>query len=129
VRRKQANGTTRKKHGEKRRRHLKSRYKTLVQYQYRNLTTEKEIDANDLEAFHKFIPPSFDDPILRPGEEPPEGPPINLADLILSKIAEHEAAEGGRQPDEAFEEEDVQLPPMAVEVYTQYVSPFLQHQI
>jgi hypothetical protein len=84
---------------------------------------KKEIDANDLEAFHRFIPPSFDDPILRPGEEPLERPPINLADKILAAIAEHEAAQGGGQPDEGFEEgeEDVQLPPMAVEVYTQYV--------
>lgn len=98
------------------------------QYQYCTLTSNKEIDANDLEAFHKFIPPSFDDPILRPGEEPPEGPPINLADLILSKIAEHEAAEGGRQQDEGFdEEEEVQLPPMAVEVYTQYVYTLLHN--
>jgi essential nuclear protein 1 len=81
----------------------------------------KEIDASDLEAFHKFIPLAFDDPILRPGENPPEeGQTTNLADLILAKIAEHEAAEGGRSDEpQKLEEEDVQLPPMAVEVYTQ----------
>jgi len=86
------------------------------------LTVAKEIDASDLEAFHKFIPPAFDDPLLRPGQEPPEegGQTINLADLILSKIAEHEAAEGGKPDEPLEEEEDVQLPPMAVEVYTQY---------
>lgn len=83
----------------------------------------QEIDANDLEAFNRFNPPSFDDPILRPGEEPIERPPINLADKILAAIAQHEAEQGGGQADEGFEEgeEDVQLPPMAVEVYTQYL--------
>jgi hypothetical protein len=83
----------------------------------------QEIDANDLEAFHKFIPPSFDDPILRPGEEPLERPPINLGALILSKIEAFEAAQaqnGPQQPDDQFgPEDDIQLPPMAVEVYTQ----------
>ncbi|KAF2425337.1 Bystin-domain-containing protein [Tothia fuscella] len=84
----------------------------------------EEIDANDLEAFHKFIPPSFDDPILRPGEDPPDGDgggqTINLADLILQKIAEHEAEQGttNTEPQEP-QEEDLELPPMAVEVYTQ----------
>ncbi|KAE9986375.1 hypothetical protein EG328_005878 [Venturia inaequalis] len=81
----------------------------------------EEIDANDLDTFNKFLPPSFDDPILRPGEEPLEQPPINLADKILAAIAQHEAAQNGGQPDEGIveDEEDVQLPPAAVETYTQ----------
>jgi essential nuclear protein 1 len=82
----------------------------------------QEIDVNDLETFHKFNPPISADPSFNLGEDPPDGgQTINLADLILQKIAQHEAAEeeGGEERDHPLEE-DAELPPMAVEVYTQY---------
>ncbi|KAF2090907.1 Bystin-domain-containing protein [Saccharata proteae CBS 121410] len=83
-----------------------------------------EIDPNDLETFNKFNP-SFDDPILRPGEpQEEEGQGTNLAALILEKIAEREAQDaanggprdiiGGGAPEDA-----VELPARVVEVYTQ----------
>ncbi|KAF2403240.1 Bystin-domain-containing protein [Trichodelitschia bisporula] len=75
--------------------------------------TVEDMDPSDLALFNRFNPPAFDDPILRGFEE--AEPTTNLADLILEKIAQHEAAEG-REP---REDEMTELPPMAVEVYTQ----------
>ncbi|KAH9827467.1 rRNA processing protein Bystin [Teratosphaeria destructans] len=90
---------------------------------------EVEVDPADLEAFNKFNP-SFDPAtLLQPhkDEEPEaQGPGTNLADLILEKIAAHEAQEGsnadgapihvqgGGDPSDAIE-----LPAKVVEVYTQ----------
>lgn len=88
---------------------------------------EVEVDPEDLETFNKFNP-SFDPAtLLQPhsddGEEA-HGPGTNLADLILAKIAAHEAdaqsgpaapaVQGGGHPDDAIE-----LPAKVVEVYTQ----------
>ena len=89
---------------------------------------EIEVDPNDLEMFNRFNP-SFDPAtLLQPlgdGEDgEAQGPGTNLADLILEKIAAHEAdqvatggrvnVQGGGDPDEA-----VELPGKVVEVYTQ----------
>ncbi|KAK4504667.1 hypothetical protein PRZ48_002628 [Zasmidium cellare] len=86
---------------------------------------EIEVDPNDLEMFNKFNP-SFDPATLLNGEEEEaQGPGTNLADLILEKIAAHEAAQqqnpdgppqvqGGGDPEDA-----VELPAKVVEVYTQ----------
>ncbi|KAA8649249.1 hypothetical protein EYZ11_003053 [Aspergillus tanneri] len=78
---------------------------------------EVEVDPNDLDMFHKFIPGGDEDPIFNPREQET----TNLADLILEKIAEHEAKQsgdsgpfiqGGGLPEDA-----VQIPAKAVEVY------------
>ena len=85
---------------------------------------EIEVDPEDLETYKKFLPED-DDELLkhgwdrRPtGEE--EGETVNLADLILAKIAAHEAMETkkdlGGPPDDDYE-----LPPKVVEAYTKSV--------
>ncbi|RMJ24240.1 hypothetical protein PHISP_04876 [Aspergillus sp. HF37] len=80
-----------------------------------------EVDPNDLDMFHKFVPRDEEDPIFHPNEPNESGQGTNLADLILEKIAEHEAKQsgeggpfiqGGGPPEDA-----VQLPAKAVEVY------------
>ncbi|KAI9820303.1 MAG: snoRNA-binding rRNA-processing protein [Pycnora praestabilis] len=89
------------------------------------MVEEVELDPNDLEMFNKFMP-SDEDPLLRRGfgvggdEVNEEGQSTNLADLILEKIAAHEAAQsgylaiqGGGPPEEAIE-----LPAKVVEVYS-----------
>ncbi|KAJ5377920.1 uncharacterized protein N7496_005329 [Penicillium cataractarum] len=85
-----------------------------------------EVDPNDLDMFNKFMPGGHDeDPIFgsrQPGEQIQQQT-TNLADLILEKIAEHEAKlngenvggpyiQGGGIPEDA-----VQIPAKAVEVY------------
>lgn len=85
---------------------------------------EIEVDPEDLETYKKFLPEDDDDLLKhgwdrRPtGEE--EGETVNLADLILAKIAAHEAMESGNNiagpPDEDYE-----LPPKVVEAYTKSV--------
>ena len=92
---------------------------------------EIEVDPADLEAFNRFNP-SFDPAtLLQPHNDAPDeegqGRSTNLADLILEKIAAHEAqqgasgdgrpapaVQGGGHPDDAIE-----LPGKVVEVYTQ----------
>ncbi|EED14206.1 rRNA processing protein Bystin, putative [Talaromyces stipitatus ATCC 10500] len=82
-----------------------------------------EVDPNDLDMFNKFIPAGDQDPIFdpRPNEEGEEGSGVNLADLILQKIAAYEANQssdgqqvikGGGAPEDA-----VQIPAKALEVY------------
>ncbi|PLB44657.1 putative rRNA processing protein Bystin [Aspergillus steynii IBT 23096] len=82
---------------------------------------EVEVDPNDLDMFHKFIPGGDEDPIFNPSGQESNGQSTNLADLILEKIAEHEAKQsgdggpfiqGGGLPEDA-----VQIPAKAVEVY------------
>ncbi|KAL2135970.1 hypothetical protein VTI74DRAFT_6019 [Chaetomium olivicolor] len=87
---------------------------------------EVEVDAADLETFNQFITPTMnDDPLLthgwdgKPGdgaEEQRGG--TNLADLIMAKIAEKEAMQGGRMEDHHPIEEDYELPPKVIEVFT-----------
>jgi essential nuclear protein 1 len=95
---------------------------------------EEEVDVKDLDTFNRFNPPTLDESILRglgggEAEAPSaatqggDGGGTNLADLILAKIAEFEASSG--KPTTHLEgpafmdEEEVELPPMAIEVYTQ----------
>jgi essential nuclear protein 1 len=82
----------------------------------------EETDPHDLDVFNKFNPPAFDHPILHTGSDPMENQTRNLADIILEKIAQHEAgeAEDGHLED-SFEDEMVVLPPKVVEVYTKFV--------
>jgi essential nuclear protein 1 len=85
---------------------------------------EIEVDPEDLETYKKFMPDDEDDLLKhgwdrRPTGEEQESETINLADLILEKIAQHEAGEARKAvgvPDEEYE-----LPPKVVEVYTKYV--------
>jgi essential nuclear protein 1 len=103
------------------RRSLRSRLERPLPLRSKTETNRRqEIDANDLDTFHRFNPPISADPTFNLGDDPPDGAEggqtINLADLILQKIAQHEAAE---EREELPNEEDVELPPMAVEVYTQ----------
>ncbi|KAK0268928.1 snoRNA-binding rRNA-processing protein [Friedmanniomyces endolithicus] len=89
---------------------------------------EIEVDPQDLDTFNKFNP-SFDPATLLNDHPDAEEPPTNLADLILSKIAAHEARQqqnpsltttappnilGGGPPEDA-----ILLPPKVIEVYTQ----------
>jgi essential nuclear protein 1 len=94
-----------------------------------DVVEEIEVDAADLETFNRFVTPTMnDDPLLthgwdgKPGDGAEEqGPGTNLADLILAKIAEKEAMQGGRQEDHNPVEEDYELPPKVIEVFTKYV--------
>ncbi|KAK0279951.1 snoRNA-binding rRNA-processing protein [Friedmanniomyces endolithicus] len=89
---------------------------------------EIEVDPQDLDTFNKFNP-SFDPATLLNDNPHAEEPPTNLADLILSKIAAHEAQQqqnpsstttapphilGGGPPEDA-----ILLPPKVIEVFTQ----------
>ena len=90
---------------------------------------EVEIDPDDLDTFNKFNP-SFDpSTLLRPKDEEDKGPGTNLTDLILEKIAAHEAlqvqSDGENPPDiigGGAPEDAVEIPAKVVEVYTQYVA-------
>lgn len=71
--------------------------------------------------FHKFIPGGDEDPIFNPSEQG-AGQSTNLADLILEKIAEHEAKQSGADHAPIIQggglpEDAVQIPAKAVEVY------------
>ncbi|TKA69409.1 hypothetical protein B0A55_07835 [Friedmanniomyces simplex] len=90
---------------------------------------EIEVDPQDLETFNKFNP-SFDPAtLLHPeNDADAEDPPTHLADLILSKIAAHEAqqqATTGPPPTAppirggGTLEDAIELPAKVVEVYTQ----------
>ena len=90
---------------------------------------EIEVDAADLDTFNRFITPTMnDDPLLThgwdrtPGDGAEEqGGGTNLADLIMAKIAEKEAMQGGQQQDFNPIEEDYEMPPKVIEVFTKYV--------
>lgn len=87
-----------------------------------DMVEEVEVDPEDLDTYRKFMGDEEDDDLLKHGWDlkgsgEPQGESINLADLILEKIAAHEAAQAGggnvRAPDDDYE-----LPPKVVEVYT-----------
>lgn len=84
---------------------------------------KQEIDPNDLDMFNKFIPAGEQDPIFDPqdADAQQDSAGVNLADLILEKIAayeakqsgdEHPVIKGGGAPEDA-----VQIPAKALEVY------------
>lgn len=96
------------------------------------IVEEVELAPDDLAAFSKFFP-TQEDPLLRTGwggeaEEEQEGEGTNLADLILEKIAAHEASQGGNGAQDTFGngavDDDFEMPAKVVEVYTKYVVPF-----
>lgn len=89
---------------------------------------EIELAPDDLATFSKFFP-TQEDPLLRQGwdgeaDDGEEGPGTNLADLILERIAAHEAAQagqgGGARNAPGPVDEDFEIPGKVVEVYTKY---------
>lgn len=82
---------------------------------------EVEIDPEDLDTYKKFMPDEEDDLLKHGWDRKPTGEqedePLNLADLILAKIAAHEARQEGGE-DMAPPDDDYELPPKVVEVYT-----------
>ncbi|KAI9721067.1 MAG: hypothetical protein M1812_002548 [Candelaria pacifica] len=85
------------------------------------IAEEAEMNPNDLELFNRFLP-SPEDHDIQPRNElgGADGQGTSLADLILEKIAAHEAAQsdrpvvhGGGAPEDAIE-----LPAKVVEVYS-----------
>jgi essential nuclear protein 1 len=86
---------------------------------------EIELAPDDLETFSKFFPIE-EDPLLKTGwggeADQDEGPGTNLADLILEKIAAHEAAQaangGVAQNAPGPIDEDFEIPAKVVEVYS-----------
>lgn len=77
-----------------------------------------------MDTFHKFVPRGEEDPIFgaQQSDENNEGSGTNLADLILEKIAAHEAAQAG-QPNVlggGAPEDAVEIPAKAIEVYDKY---------
>ncbi|AEO66859.1 254bb780-68e6-472a-b51e-51377db865eb [Thermothielavioides terrestris] len=91
-----------------------------------DVVEEVEVDGADLETFNRFITPTMnDDPLLTHGWDgkpadaaEDQKPGTNLADLIMAKIAEKEAMQGGQGEDRNPVEEDFELSPKVVEVYT-----------
>jgi len=91
------------------------------------IVEEIELDPEDRETFSKFFP-SEDDPsqILKQGWGGPgddnedEGEGTDLAALILEKIAQHEAqaGNGGARGQPEPIDEDYEIHPKVVEVYT-----------
>ena len=94
------------------------------------LSSKQEVDPNDRDIFNRFHPPTddpstlFDNPSTG---DPPEAPEsqetTNLADLILEKIAAHEAATNSQNPATSAHQpypsdEEEPLPQKVVDVYT-----------
>ncbi|KAI0482466.1 Bystin-domain-containing protein [Xylariaceae sp. FL0804] len=83
---------------------------------------EDDIEPADLDTFNRFLPVE-EDPLLTQGwsakapQEEEQGAGTNLADIILARIAQHEA---GQDRNDAMDgvEEDYELSPKIVEVYT-----------
>ncbi|KAI9841097.1 MAG: snoRNA-binding rRNA-processing protein [Sclerophora amabilis] len=82
---------------------------------------EVELDPVDLEMYNKFMP-SSDDPLVNQinSADGEQGQGTNLADLILEKIALHEAAQSDLPPIHGggAREDAVELPAKVVEVYS-----------
>lgn len=84
---------------------------------------EIEVDPNDLETYRKFMRDEEADDLLKHGwdrkpsgeGEEEEEETVNLADLILEKIAAHEA---GQTRQATVPDDDYELPPKVIDVYT-----------
>ncbi|KAM5348004.1 hypothetical protein ACJ41O_007828 [Fusarium nematophilum] len=83
---------------------------------------EIEVDPNDLDMYKKFMPDEEDDLLKHGWDRKPtgeeQGETVNLADLILEKIAAHEAAQARRENNLGPPDDEYELPPKVVEVYT-----------
>lgn len=83
---------------------------------------EIELAPDDLATFSKFFP-TEEDPLLRQGwggeaDDGEEGQGTNLADLIMEKIAAHEAGQGDGSRNVPGPVDDFEIPGKVVEVYT-----------
>ncbi|KAL8726060.1 MAG: hypothetical protein Q9181_006190 [Wetmoreana brouardii] len=89
-----------------------------------DVVEEVEIDPNDVSLFNKFMPSTTSqDHIIQPTQDRNGGTEeqrASLADLILEKIAAHEATQTGRPVVQGggLPEEAVELPAKVVEVYS-----------
>ncbi|ORY63232.1 bystin [Pseudomassariella vexata] len=88
-----------------------------------DIVEEIELEPEELATFNRFLPTN-DDPLLEHGWDGPSSAEpeaarenTNLADLILAKIAAHEAGDDGAQ-EVGPVDEDYELPPKVVEVFT-----------
>ncbi|KAI1845755.1 hypothetical protein JX266_008120 [Neoarthrinium moseri] len=83
---------------------------------------EIEVEPEDLEMYNKFLP-TDEDPLLKhgwPGQEEQNAAAaggMNLADIILAKIAAHETGQDA-SAEAGPVDENYELPPKVVEVYT-----------
>lgn len=81
---------------------------------------EIEVDPEDLDMYKKFMPDEEDDLLKHGWDRKPtgeeQGDSVNLADLILEKIAAHEASEARK--DAGLPVDEYELPPKVVEAYT-----------
>jgi essential nuclear protein 1 len=90
-----------------------------------NISDEDDhLAPDDLQTFRRFLPEARE-PLLEGGwsaaeerEDEEDSSGVNLADLILAKIAEHEAGESGEREQHAIDEEDVEVSPKVMEVYS-----------
>lgn len=91
-----------------------------------DIIEEEEMSPEDLVTFNKFFP-TQEDPLLRQGwggsrEEQDEEEGTNLADLILQKIAAHEASQSNQNLPPSMNagvaDDEYELPPKVIEVYT-----------
>ena len=86
------------------------------------MVEEVEIDPADLDMFNRFMPtgeePSLEPRLHSPQDKDQQG--TNLADLILEKIAAHEAAQSGERQiiGGGLPEDAIEMPAKVVEVYT-----------
>ncbi|KAG6139393.1 hypothetical protein E4U47_003471 [Claviceps purpurea] len=87
-----------------------------------DVVEEIEVDPEDLDMYKKFLPDEDDDLLkhgwdLKPsGDAQGDNESRNLADIIMQKIAAHEAS--AARKDAGIPEDDYEMPPKVVEVYT-----------
>ena len=84
------------------------------------LVEEVEVDPNEMDLFNKFHPLTENALMQATGQDGGQTQSTNLTDLILEKIAAHEAANGGQpgRHDESEPEDQGEIPPKVVEVYS-----------
>lgn len=82
------------------------------------------MNPGDFEMFNKFMPSGPDSLVQEVSiGEAAGGQGINLADIILERIAAHEAAQEGKPKIQGggLPEDAVELPAKAVQVFSKYV--------
>ncbi|KAI1811744.1 Bystin-domain-containing protein [Poronia punctata] len=87
-----------------------------------------DVEVDDLHTFQKFFPGADEDPLLTEGPWPTaqtnghaaeeQGTSTNLADIILARIAAHEAGQDRPEARGPASEEGFELSPKVVEVYS-----------
>jgi essential nuclear protein 1 len=89
------------------------------------LEEDDHIEPEDLQTFHKFLPEAKisllegswgGDDADTTDQDEKNG--VSLADLILEKIAQHEARQDGDREPQPADDEDVEISPKVIEVYS-----------